>query len=448
MGTCGHGCCCHTGYMYDGEDRQCHHPINDFNNKLDSVKFDAQRGLYYAFATSAGQLVDSGQVESALGGWADEDTSFPLASASKLYTAFAAMRTMELKPRDFYPGKYVNKFRGWESFRQFPVHGSTKRADLTIHHLLTHTSGLPFGMRLSKEDIQKLTLFYRPGTKFGYTLGHRVVGWILRDFWASQPEGRRAGIKTVEDTYRWLIFEPLGLSEETRFDRSFELEFGTSGEAGDAALASTGEDLMRLAVVALNRGRLPGGRRLISERNWDQWAVPNLLPGGRLTKDLVDWQGPAGSWSDWNVGGLKGSVMRQSGDYGWNYFGATYYGSREVGWCGFFSSCLRVSYPQRIAFVMMQRDVADLKKSKPFVVEHFDELARSLQCKTQSCGAQRGPEPVVCQVCSGANATGSCVNHPLTASCPAHTKRYSSLLHTDGSIDPSRYACYMPSCSR
>jgi len=444
MEKCGRHCCCLTGYKYSSADSACHHPINDFNSKLDSPLFDAQRGLYYAFGTAGGELVSEGVVESALGGWANATSSFPLASASKLFTAFAAMRTMQLKPTEFFPEKHVHEFRGWEAFRQFPIHGTDERANLTIHHLLTHTSGLPFAMRDSKEDISRLKLFFRPGTKFGYTLGHRVVGWLLRDFWMAQPEGRRAGIRTVQDTFKWLVFDRLGLSSSTKFDTSFELEFGTSGEAGDAALASTGEDMMRLAVVALCRGGLPGGERLISEANWDRWAVQNKLPGGRLSKDLVDWQVKAASWADWNVLGLKGDIMRQSGEYGWSYFGATYYGRREIGWCGFFSSCLRVSYPQGLAFVMMQRDVADLKKSKPYVVENFDAMAVSLQCRARACGAERG-SPVFCQTCSN---PGSCRNLPRSASCPSRTRRTSSLLARDRSLDPGNHSCYLPSCPR
>merc|ERR1719401_3175404 len=113
-----------------------------------------------------------GEIEG-LKDWADKTTAFPLASASKLFTAFACMYTMQLKPKDWYPKKYVHQFKGWESFKNFPVHGSSSKASLTVHHLLTHTSGLPFAMRSNKEDLEKVTLFFWPGTKFGYTLGHR-----------------------------------------------------------------------------------------------------------------------------------------------------------------------------------------------------------------------------------------------------------------------------------
>merc|ERR1712012_1508116 len=104
------------------------------------------------------------------------------ASASKLFTGLAAMRTMYLKPDLFFPEQKIHRFRDWGNWT-FHIASNGHFASLTIHQLLTHTSGLPFALRDSKEDVRKMKLFYKPGTKFGYTLGHRVIGWLLRDFW-------------------------------------------------------------------------------------------------------------------------------------------------------------------------------------------------------------------------------------------------------------------------
>jgi len=412
-------------------------PINLFNDQLDSYKF-LGTGLYYEFRTALSQLVFDGQVEGRFGSYSNAKTPFPLASASKLFTAFAAMYTMELKPKDWYPKKYIHKFKGWEEFKNFPVHGTRKKANLQIHHLLTHTSGLPFGMRMSKRDLARQTLFYWPGTAFGYTLGHRVLGWMLRDYWQAQPEARYANLITVQDTFKWLIFDKLGLSPETMFDDEMTDLFGYSGQAGDASIQSTGEDLMKLAVVALRRGKLPNGTQLISERNWNQWAVPNLLPQGKLTEDLVAWQSGGSSWLNWNVGGIKAKIMKQSGAYGWNYFGATYNRSEDIGWCGFFSSCLRVTYANNLAFVIMQRDVADLKKSKPFIVRYFDRMAESLRCTQKGC-MRKGGAKVFCET-SGKDLTWS-------ARCPSNTTR-GKAWHRDTKVDPRHHACYAPSCHR
>mmetsp|Transcript_143290 Transcript_143290/g.399452 ORF Transcript_143290/g.399452 Transcript_143290/m.399452 type:complete len:487 (-) Transcript_143290:171-1631(-) len=410
------------------------HAINAWNSHLDSSLFRGE-GLYYEFDTVGSELVWSGSVEGRRGSFSNAQTPFPMASASKLFTAFAAMYTMQLKPKDFYPGKFIHTFKGWEEFRDFPVHGTSRKANLTIHHLLTHTSGLPFAMRDSKADIAKQTLFFEPGTQFGYTLGHRLVGWIIRDFWQLQPEAKEAHIQTCDDAFKWLYFWKLGMNN-TMFDDTMTQLFGYSGQAGDASIQSTGEDFMKLAVVALRKGRLPSGEQLISERNWNQWAVPNLLPGGKLSKDLVTWEGPPANWMNWNIGNLKESIMKQSGDYGWNYFGATYYGSKEIGWCGFFSSCLRVTYEQDLAFVMMQRDIADLKKSKPYLVDHFNEMAKSLQCSKKLCG-DAGRPLRFCEK-SGTDLTWS-------ASCPAFSSRGKAWFN-DTKLDVKFHTCYEPRC--
>lgn len=428
---------------------QPEHPINAFNDQLDSATFEGT-GLYYEFETANSELILSGEVEGRKGNWVNASTPLPLASSSKLWTGFAAMLTMELKPKDFYPEKQINTFKGWEEFGNFLVHPlkSKKRANLTIHQLLTHTSGLPFAMRDSKKDLQNVELFYMPGTAFGYTLGHRVCGWLLRDFWMQQPEGKRANLKTVQDVYKWLVFDRLGLSKETRFDPLMTTLFGYSGGAGDAAIQSTGEDMLKLAVVALRRGQTPDGRRLISEANWNKWAVPNLLPGGKLSEDLVGWESVGANWANFNVGGLKEGIMKQNGAYGWNYFGATYKHGEEIGWCGFFSSCLRVSYTRDVAFVMMQRDTADMKKSKPYLVEHYDSMAKSLECSQKTCNTGRSSS-VFCEMCETTgilSSSRSCKDHNWSPACPTTFSRSKSLITSEVRLNADKHACYVPSC--
>lgn len=472
-------------------DKKSKHPINNFDAHLDSVKFEGA-GLYWEFATMFGHKVFSGQVEGKPGDWSDAQTPLPMASASKLFTGMAAMVTMQLKPSEFYPEKYVNdfKFKNWENFSNFSIHGTSERANITIHQLLTHTSGLPFAMRSSLQDIMNTKLFFKPGTAFGYTLGHRVAGWLIRDFWQQQPEAQTHSFETVNDAYKFLLFDRIGLSTDTKFDDAMKTAFGYSGQAGDASIQSTGEDMMKMAVVALRKGKLINGNELINETNWNKWAMYNLLPGGKLSKDLVGWQTEGASWADWNVAGLKESIMKQSGDYGWNYFGATYYPDDRVenGWCGFFSSCLRLSYSQSIAFVMMQRDVSDLKKSKPYMIEHFDELAKSLQC-THNVQAQCPEAPTIsvgscclggsscnacpfgyqaattlcsstgdlmcsdvfCETCTEAgwfSKNTNCVDEALTPSCPSNATR-AKMLTYDYNMDELEHSCYVvpPNCT-
>lgn len=252
-----------------------------------------------------------------------------------------------------------------------------------------------------------------------------------------QPEARAANIETVQDTFKWLIFEPLKLSDTTRFDHSMQQLFGFSGQAGDAAISSCGADFAKLAVVALRRGKLPSGEQLISEDNWNKWAVPNLLPGGKLSGDLVGWEGASANWMNWDIANIKEMIMKQNGDYGWNYFGATYNDSKEIGWCGFFSSCLRVSYVDKISFVIMQRDFADLKKSKPYLMKNFASMAKALQCKDLSCSNTSG-HLRFCEV-NGKREFWS-------PTCPSQTYRIKNPFGRESDLDESNHACYVPGC--
>jgi len=471
-----------TGAHVNLEAQVAKNAINAFDDLLISWSSEGS-GIYYEFETAESETVWSGQVEGRPGSWASSTTSFPLASASKLFLGVAAMYTMERKPDEFYPEKFINEFKGWEDFKDFPIYGTEERANLTIQQLLLHTSGLPFALRDSREDIRKQTLFFPPGTAFGYTLGHRVIGWLLRDFWKEQPEAKDIGITTVEDTFKWLFFDILGLSCDTTFIKQLDAVFGYSGEAADGALQSTGEDLMKLAVLALRRGRLPSGETFISEANWNKWATANLLPGGKLTKDLVGWQSRPGTWQDWNVRDMKAKVMKQHGAYGWNYFGAIFADSGNIGWCGFFSSCLRVSYSQDLAFVLMQRDMFDLKKSKAFVADHMDSMAKSLQCAAKS-SVPRGSPSIFCEKCksgpclsdsggtcrffgcsSSRGATtcvkGRCVckqgfcaengrcenpceDSPWTIGCPSAAVRLKTAFLPQTDLDEKDHSCYVP----
>merc|ERR1719198_65473 len=138
-------------------------------------------------------------------------------------------------------------------------------------------------------------------------------------------------------------------------------------DPGDLAMQSSGSDMMKMAMVALRRGRLPNGKEYIAESKWNEWAGRNQLPGNRLSKDCADWK----------MQGLKISYIWRTaltrsinaGDFGWSFCGATYHEKKAndahagdviaVGWKGFTSCGFRADYKENIAFVAMQEIVPD-----------------------------------------------------------------------------------------
>merc|ERR1719265_540570 len=205
---------------------------------------------------------------------------------------------------------------------------------------------------------------------------------MLLDYWKDQPEG--AHFETLNEVFDFLVYRPLQLSEHTRFiEGHFENPHSLMGEffdmrffddtkthddddPADLSMASTGADMMKLAMVALRRGQLPDGSWYIPQAKWDQWAARNQLPGGKLSTALAHWR-----MEEYRLSFLYRTAVTRTinaGPFGWGYFGATYHhyeGEEDagpaiaIGWKGFSSCGLRADYEQDVAFVAMQEIVPD-----------------------------------------------------------------------------------------
>jgi CubicO group peptidase (beta-lactamase class C family) len=153
-----------------------------------------------------------------------EDTIFRLASLAKPIVTAAAMRLVQdgRLPLDGLVTRWLPDFR--------PALPDGSRPDITVRHLITHTSGLGYGFlepsdgpyhRLNvsdgmdqpglslEENLSRLAaapLAFAPGTGWRYSLGIDVVGGILE-----RIEGR-----SLPEIVREKVTAPLGL-EDTDF---------------------------------------------------------------------------------------------------------------------------------------------------------------------------------------------------------------------------------------
>lgn len=354
--------------------------INGKNAKL------VWSGAYYEFQT-VDRVLSAGN-----DGDFDENTPCALTSCTKVFTGMAVMRTMHLKPHDWYPDKFMHEFKGWEEWRDFvvldnedtdgrPGWSGRTAPGVTVHHLLTHTSGWPFGLRGDRNLIRRVPLYFEPGKSFGYSIGHRILGWMLLDYWKAQPEGQ--GFQNLSDVFRLLLDEPLNLTG-TRFIKGvfshphsvmgefFDMRFfdmpevSDDDDPADLSMESTGADMMKVAMVALRHGQLPDGSWYVTRDEWAKWAATNQLPDGKLSSALAHWR-----MEDWGISFIWRTALTRtvnSGAFGWSYFGATYHDYQgdgnagqaiAVGWKGFSSCGLRADYEQGIAFVAMQEIVPD-----------------------------------------------------------------------------------------
>jgi CubicO group peptidase (beta-lactamase class C family) len=194
---------------------------------------------------------------------------------------------------------------------------------LTVHHVLTHTSGLTYGFQFNhpvdelyrRADLGKFEaahydlseamvrlaaqpLQFEPGTSWNYSMSTDVCGALVE---------RMSGL-TLDEFFRTRIFEPLGmpdtgfLAPEADIDRCSPLYVFAPGKGmnklggprsmtvppamlnGGGGLVSSADDYLRFTQFLLNGGELDGVR-LLSPRTL-RFMTTNHLPGGRTMNDM------------------------------------------------------------------------------------------------------------------------------------------------------------------
>jgi beta-N-acetylhexosaminidase len=181
------------------------------------------------------------------------------------------------------------------------------RHQVTVRHLLTHTSGLPAFKeywRTSKSKQETLAkiftepLEYEPGTKEIYS----DLGIILMAEIVERLTGR-----TLDDLAKAYIFSPMGMKDTifrppktlwpwiapTEFDRNLrnrlvqgevhdENAYAIGGVSGHAGLFSTAPDLAAFCQMLLNGG-VYAHRRILKRATIAQFTTPQQLSNGTRT---------------------------------------------------------------------------------------------------------------------------------------------------------------------
>jgi beta-N-acetylhexosaminidase len=190
---------------------------------------------------------------------------------------------------------------------------SERRQEVTVRHLLTHTSGLPahrdyyLSVHSEREMIAKICaepLEYAPGAKSVYSdLGFMLLGEILK----------RATGKPLDQLAQERIFAPLGMTSTqfdppktirdriapTENDLTFrkrlligevhdENAFSIGGVAGHAGMFTTAGDLAAFSQMLLNGG-IYGHQRLFNRATLAQFTAPQPLSGNTRA---LGWQVP------------------------------------------------------------------------------------------------------------------------------------------------------------
>ena len=298
---------------------------------------------------------------------------FRIASQSKAITSTAVMMLWEqgLFRLDDPISTYLpvfGKAKLLDTFNKEDTTYTTVPAEnqITIRHLLTHTSGIGYGVIDSDErfkmiyekagvtdlfttknitikesvtKLAKLPLHHEPGAKFTYSEGLDVLGYFIEemsgmpfdkflrtrifdplgmdDTWFYLPESKHDRLVTVQrqdDDGKW---EPYPV---TFYDPEYPRKGAMTFFSGGAGLSSTVEDYAKFLQMYLNNGEY-AGKRLLSRTTVNfmmQNQVGDLLgDGGKdygLAFGLIDQKGES-------MGG-RGS----KGTFDWGgYFNTQYF---------------------------------------------------------------------------------------------------------------------------
>jgi CubicO group peptidase (beta-lactamase class C family) len=256
---------------------------------------------------------------------------FHQASISKLFTATAVVQLMEQNRLhlDDPLVKYLPTF--WL--------GDKRSLDITIEHVLTHTSGMPdpedheWGQAEKDKDtlnhrvenLHLLEMIAEPGREFSYSsLGYDVLGALIAEV-SGEP---------FEAYIRRHIFEPLAMNDSTFIKPDVPLDLATSPHIRTPKMEVSD-------VFPYSRSRAPSSTLQSSVLDMCQWALANLngrVPGNhRNLPSILSpkshqllWQPRihAGQENDprqttiglgWFIGEYKGisAVMHDGGDVGY-----------------------------------------------------------------------------------------------------------------------------------
>lgn len=245
-----------------------------------------------------------------------KDDIFRIASMSKAITSTAVMMLWEegMFQLDDPISKYIPEFKNPTLVKSFSFRDSSyttepANREITIRHLLSHTSGLGYGeidgderfkamykkvgitdlfttqpikIGESVRKLAKLPLHHNPGEKYTYSEGLDVLGYFI-EVVSGMP---------FDEFLRKRIFEPLNMSDTyfylpenkaarlvsiqrpnkdgqwerfptTFYDPEYPIKGAKTFFSGGAGLSSTAKDYATFLQMYLNQGEL-GGKRFLS----------------------------------------------------------------------------------------------------------------------------------------------------------------------------------------
>lgn len=313
----------------------------------------------------------------------DANDIFRIASQTKAITSTAVMMLWEegLFRLDDPISKYIPEFKDpvvLNTFRYGDTTYTTTPADkkITIRHLLTHTSGLGYGVidgdeRMKmiyhkagitdlfttepvtiEESVKKLAalpLHHNPGEKFTYSEGLDVLGYFV-EIMSGMP---------FDDFLRTRLFDPLGMDDTffylpdekadrlvpvqrpeegkwerfpvTFYDPDYPIKGAKTFFSGGAGLSSTARDYATFLQMYLNGGELNGVR--ILSRTTVNTIMANQIGDLNGGNEGASYYGLAFGVTTSKGEGEGGRGSEGTFDWG-GYFNTQYFADPEEGIIG------------------------------------------------------------------------------------------------------------------
>ncbi|UCE45519.1 MAG: beta-lactamase family protein [Methanobacteriota archaeon] len=249
------------------------------------------------------------------------DTLFQIGSIGKSFTSIALLQLKEQGKLDLHAP--VKEFLPWFEIR-------SKYAPITLHHLLTHTAGIPIGSEstLAPESevwyLREIEASAPPGDFFHYSnTGYKALGLVLEAVTGSpcaeevtkrvvEPLGMTQTFAAITNDLRPSTAIGYGwLHDDRPAGRKSALAPAVWSEStsADGSISSVPEDMAAYIRMLLRRGQGPEGR-LISEDSFElltgRYIVPHDSYHGESYGYGLNIEDNSGHLYIWHTGGMVG----------------------------------------------------------------------------------------------------------------------------------------------
>jgi CubicO group peptidase (beta-lactamase class C family) len=254
------------------------------------------------------------------------DTQFAIGSATKAFTALAVLMAQDAGKLslDDNPKKYLPYFK---------INDAEIDKNITIRDLMAHSSGLnrtDLGWitgKLNREEIVKVAGEAKPTAKLREKFQYQNVMFVAAGEIVNAVE-KKPFDKFVPER----IFKPLGMTNSTMsinemkrakdFSNGYEYNFDTKetrnlpirdidAVAAAGSINSSGRDMANWLKFIVNGG-VVNGKRLVSEKGYEEWTKPQMKIAGKSSYGLgwflQDWNGLKVVQHGGNIDGFNSMV--------------------------------------------------------------------------------------------------------------------------------------------